>query len=178
METSILASASRVLWRYLEVAFTYPEPKTTGEHFGLIRCPLNFSQPVSRISFNRAEAKRPFSAANRELAISSDQILEGLLKDLNKSDLVSQVKSAIIESLPSGTPSEEQIAKQVFVCARTLQRRLSDESTSSCLGEVSGQVRPGCDIGAGRVILRTVNLVPARRVERRTYALRMRCSTS
>jgi AraC-like DNA-binding protein len=114
----------------IEVAFTYSEPKATAEHFGIFRCPLLFSQPVARISFSLADSLRPFTASNRELALNHDQILAGMIKDLTKSDLVSQVKRAIIDDLPSGTPSEELIAKQVFVSSRTLQRRLADESTN------------------------------------------------
>ena len=56
--------------------------------------------------------RRPFTAANRELAINSDQIVESMIKDLTQSDIISQVKRAIIDSLPSGTPSEEDIAKR------------------------------------------------------------------
>ena len=114
----------------VEVAFTYPEPKATGEHFAVFRCPLKFSQPASRLSFNSADVGRPFTASNRELAISSDQILEAMSKEQNQPDIVSQVKKAIIHNLPSGTPSEEDIAKLVFVSSRTLQRRLSDENTN------------------------------------------------
>jgi AraC-like DNA-binding protein len=114
----------------VEVAFTYPEPTATGEHFSVFRCPVKFSQPASRISFKLADVRRPFTAANRELAISSDQILEEMINDQNQSDIVSQVKRAIIDDLPSGTPSEENIAKRVFVSSRTLQRRLSDENTN------------------------------------------------
>jgi AraC-like DNA-binding protein len=114
----------------LEIAFTYPEPKNTGEHFGLFRCRVQFSQPVSRISFNSADALRPFTASNRELAINSDRILESMIKDLTRSDIISQVKRVIIENLPSGTPDQDGIAKQVFVSSRTLQRRLADENTN------------------------------------------------
>jgi len=114
----------------VEVAFTYPEPTATGEHFAVFRCPLKFSQPVSRISFDSADTLRPFMSANRELAISSDQILEGMINDLNQSDIIGQVKKAIIHDLPSGTPSEENIAKCLSVSSRTLQRRLSDENTN------------------------------------------------
>jgi AraC-like DNA-binding protein len=114
----------------VEVAFTYPEPMSTGNHFGVFRCPLTFSQPASKISFNSADARRPFTASNRELALNSDQILEGMINELKQSDIISRVKRAIIEELPSGTPSEEDIATRVFVSSRTLQRRLADESTN------------------------------------------------
>jgi AraC-like DNA-binding protein len=114
----------------VEIAFTYPEPKSTGDHFGVFRCPVKFSQSASRISFDAADARRPFTAANRELAVSGDQILEGVINELKSSDIISQVKRTIIDTLPSGTPSQDDIAKQVFVSSRTLQRRLADENTN------------------------------------------------
>lgn len=114
----------------VEVTFTYPEPKNTGDHFGLFRCPVKFSQPASRISFHSEDTERPFTAANRELAFSGDQILEGMINDLKNADIVSQVKRAIIDSLSSGTPKQDQIAKQISVSSRTLQRRLAEENTN------------------------------------------------
>ncbi len=114
----------------MEVAFTYPMPKNTGDYFGEFRCPLLFSQRVSRISFNIADARRPFTAANRELALNSDLILESMLNDLKEGNIISQVKRAILDQLPSGKLNEEDVAKRVFVSSRTLQRRLADESTN------------------------------------------------
>jgi len=114
----------------IEVAFTYPQPARTGDHFSMFRCPVKFGQPETKISFDKADLRRPLTAANRELAINSDQIVEGMINDLSRADIVSQVKRAIIDDLPSGTPSEEAIAKCVFVSGRTLQRRLSNENTN------------------------------------------------
>jgi len=93
------------------VAFTYPEPKHIGEHLGVLRCPLKFSAPTHRISFAASDTERNFTAANRDLALGNDQILDKMLKGLGKSDLVSKVKQAIVEHLPSGTPTEELIAR-------------------------------------------------------------------
>ena len=44
--------------------------------------------------------------------------------------MVSRVKTAIIEHLPSGAPSAETVAKDLYMSARTLHRRLSDLKTS------------------------------------------------
>lgn len=114
----------------VEVAFTYPEPPATGEHFGVFRCPLVFAQPVSRISFDLADTHRPFTDANRELALSNDRFLEEMINELQSPDLVTRVKRAIMDDLPSGTPSEEQVAGQVCVSSRTLQRKLAGEGTN------------------------------------------------
>ena len=114
----------------MEVAFTYPEPRHTGEHYGVLRCPLKFSEPTYRISFAVNDTKRLFTAANRDLARGNDQILDQMLKNLGNSDLVSQVKQAIVEQLPSGTPSEETIAQSVLTSSRTLNRRLVKEGTN------------------------------------------------
>ncbi|NQX89225.1 MAG: AraC family transcriptional regulator [Halioglobus sp.] len=114
----------------LDVGFTYPEPASLGDHFALFRCPVLFSQPVSRMTFNAADLKRPFTAANRELALSGDKILEEMISELQESDIISKIKRAIIDDLPSGTPGEEDIASRVFLSSRTLQRRLAEENTS------------------------------------------------
>jgi AraC-like DNA-binding protein len=114
----------------IEVAFTYPEPTATGNHFGVFRCPLLFSQPESRISFNIIDTQRPFTAANREMAVSNDQILDGMIKELNTSDIVTRAKREIVEHLPSGTPGAQDIAKRLFVSNRTLNRKLSEEDTN------------------------------------------------
>jgi len=114
----------------VEVAFSYPEPEALGEHFAVFRCPIKFSKPVSKISFSAADVRRPFTAVNRELAMSSDHILEGIIRELKESDIISRIKKAIIQDLPSGTPSEEDIARSVFLSGRTLQRRLAEENTS------------------------------------------------
>jgi AraC-like DNA-binding protein len=114
----------------VEIAFTHPEPKSAGDHFGVFRCTVKFHQPASRISFDMADAERPFTAANRELAVSGDRILEGMINELRESDIINQVKRAIIETLPSGTPSDEAIARQLLVSSRTLQRRLADKGTN------------------------------------------------
>lgn len=114
----------------VEIAFTYPKRKTRGDDYGVFRCPLKFSQPFAKISFDIADARRPFTATNRALAISGDEILEDMINDLKGSDIISQVKLSITDNLASGTPSKNEIAKQMFLSVRTLHRRLADEGTN------------------------------------------------
>jgi AraC-like DNA-binding protein len=114
----------------VEVAFTYAEPGHSGEHFAFFRCPLVFSANVSRLSFSKSDTERPFTTSNHDLARINDQVLDHLLSTLSAQDIVSKVKHAIVEHLPSGTPTEEDISKELFTSPRTLNRRLAEQETS------------------------------------------------
>jgi AraC-like DNA-binding protein len=114
----------------IEVAFTYPEPEDTSEYAAIFRCPLAFSQPVSRLSFSVDDTRRAFLTSNREIALGNDQILDSMLSELKGSSLASQVKHVIIECLPSGSPTEKDIVERLSMSGRTLQRKLSDEGTT------------------------------------------------
>jgi AraC-like DNA-binding protein len=114
----------------VEVWFQRPEPPCAGDYYGLFRSPISFGAEISAIVFARADVYRPLPATNRELARANDKILAAYLKELTEGDLISRVKRAITNELPSGSPSEEVIAKSLFMSPRTLQRKLSNEGTS------------------------------------------------
>ena len=144
-QTHFLAAQEDATWAYLirmcrvgagealdpvEVRFLHPAPSCPGDYYGLFRCPVHFGAPASEIRFALADVERPFSTANRELARANDRILTDFLSKLRKDDLIARVKAAIAEELPSGSPSEEAIAKDVFMSPRTLQRKLSAQGAS------------------------------------------------
>ena len=114
----------------LRVCFTYPEPTIPTRHAEVFRCPIVFDAPEWKVSFRNVDADAPFLASNRELARSNDQVLEQMSSKLRPDTLVSQVKLAILDELPSGTPPNERIAKLVGMSTRSLQRKLSEEHTS------------------------------------------------
>lgn len=114
----------------LRVEFTYPAPEHDSEYRALFRCPVAFGAPEWRLSFRASDVDRPFLASNRELALANDQVLDSMCKGLRQDDLASRVKLAMVHELPSGTPSEEAVAKAVSMSTRSLQRRLAEEATS------------------------------------------------
>jgi AraC-like DNA-binding protein len=91
---------------------------------------VRFDAARPELVLGSAQAEAPLPAASRELAIANDAILTDYLQTLDQSGVVSRVKTAIIEHLPSGTPSAEIIARDLYMSARTLHRRLSDARTS------------------------------------------------
>ncbi|MFY9975963.1 MAG: AraC family transcriptional regulator [Chromatiaceae bacterium] len=112
-----------------EVSFTHPAPDCRGDYFGLFRCPIRFDAAAPEFILDRARADAPLPTANRELALANDTILAAYVGELTAPDIVSRVKAAVVEHLPSGAPSAATVAKDLFMSARTLQRKLGDAGT-------------------------------------------------
>ena len=73
---------------------------------------------------------KQLTSSNPQLAQINDQVMLNYLADLDKEDIVQQVKVAIIDQLPSGNVTDETISKAVFTSQRSLQRRLSEKGTT------------------------------------------------
>lgn len=114
----------------LEIRYTTPAPASTAAQEKMFRCRVTFGAENWAIVLRGEDAARSFLASNRELAQSNDHVLESMLESLRQDDLVSRVKRAMVEELPSGTPSETRIAKAVSLSGRSLQRRLAEQRTS------------------------------------------------
>lgn len=114
----------------LEVCFHHDESACRAEYFGWFRCPVVFASSESRLTFDRKDVDRPLPASNRELAHANDRILASFVRDLTEDDLITRIKSALIEELPSGNPGDALIARAVYLSPRTMQRRLAEEGTS------------------------------------------------
>lgn len=112
-----------------EVRFQHSAPKCTGDYYAFFRCPVHFGTEASAILFARADVDRPLPASNKELALANDRILTDFLKKLHQDNLLTRVKTAIAEELPSGAPSEV-IAKSVYTSPRTLNRKLAALGTN------------------------------------------------
>ena len=114
----------------VEVRLRHPETPCKGDYARVFRCPVHFGAETSAILFSRADLDHPLPAANRELARANDQILSDFLAALTEDDLITQVKEALTHELPSGSPTDESIARTVHLSTRTLQRRLAAAGTS------------------------------------------------
>lgn len=114
----------------VEVRYTCPRPASTAAQEEMFRCRLAFDADEWCLAFRASDAARPFLASNRELAQCNDRVLEEVLQSLRQDDLVSRVKRAMVDELPSGTPSENRVARAVSLSGRSLQRRLAEQKTS------------------------------------------------
>ena len=94
------------------------------------RSPIKFESDQNTIGFNLETINNILPTANAKLARENDQIMTRYLSSLDKNDIVLQVKSRLIEYLPSGLANEVDIADAMHMSVRTLQRKLIMQKTN------------------------------------------------
>ncbi len=105
-------------------------PKDTKPFDAFFRCPIHYDADENALFFDHSELDQPLPMANPELARANDQVIIDYLNRQGDSDIVNKVRAGIIDSLPSGPPSQERIASLLNMSGRTLQRRLTDQAQS------------------------------------------------
>jgi AraC-like DNA-binding protein len=86
---------------------------------------------VNKIVFSKEDAEYPFVTYDENLWKIHEQALQVALDQKNKNISYSvKVQSALLQLLPSGKYSIEDIAEKLNVSKRTLQRNLSAENTN------------------------------------------------
>ncbi len=84
-----------------------------------------------QIVFRRQDAERPFLTANEAMWEGFEPALRRRLADLDASETLGQrVRAALLEALPGGHNSMDDVAEKLGLSKRTLQRRLRAESTT------------------------------------------------
>ena len=93
-------------------------------HFG---CRVRFKAGRNALSFRNGDLDRPFVTQNEELLKAIGAQLEADLQERNASaDVGEQVKHTLKRSLAGKRPTLQQVARELCMSVRTLQRRLTD----------------------------------------------------
>lgn len=86
---------------------------------------------IHAVTFSAADAHRPFLTANEAMWRTFEPDLRRRLADLDESaTFEDRVRASLLEALPAGESSMEQVARKLGVSKRTLQRRLHGEATT------------------------------------------------
>jgi AraC-like DNA-binding protein len=95
-------------------------------HFG---CPARFGADRNAIVFRARDLDRPFITHNTELVSALGKQLEADLKELEaerETDVEGQVKTTLKRSLAGRRPTLQNVARELGLSVRTLQRRLTE----------------------------------------------------
>ncbi|VWD59503.1 AraC family transcriptional regulator [Burkholderia lata] len=83
------------------------------------------------VTFSLADARRPFVTENNAMWAVFDPDLRRRLACLSaQASMTERVRAALLELIPSGLSSADDVAAKLIVTRRTLQRRLEEEHTS------------------------------------------------
>ena len=97
-------------------------------HENFFGCELKKGDSV-QICFSAEDAQRPFLTANTAMWEFFEGSLKQRLKDLNSdASAVDRVSAVLVELLPAGEVTIDQVASRLAMSKRTLQRRLTEEA--------------------------------------------------
>jgi AraC-like DNA-binding protein len=139
---AIITRMSRLVYgdhfRLQAVNFKHEKPADMKPYFEYFGCQLNFGQPENQLLIPLSMADEYLAGANSELAALNDQVITRRLALMDRDDIVSRVRSALMEQLPNGNVSDDSVAKSLHMTVRTMHRKLTevDQSFRSLMVDV------------------------------------------
>jgi AraC-like DNA-binding protein len=114
----------------VEVNFIHSQLACVEEYNSYFKAPVNFNADYDSFTLPADAVDRRLPIGNPHLATLSDQYIISYLEELEKNNIVERIKYAIIDMLPSGSVSDEKVARRLNMSTRTLQRKLQNEGTT------------------------------------------------
>jgi AraC-like DNA-binding protein len=116
--------------RPLALELRFPPPVDLQPYQDAFKCPLRFNTSANALLFARTDAISPLPTAHPLLAEVHQRLASEHLQRLDHAQTSSRVRAAIVRRLPNGEPRRTEIASELEMNERTLQRRLEAEGTS------------------------------------------------
>ena len=108
-----------------EVLLSHSVQTCAYEHY--FGCPVRDDEHSSGFTFALSTVRKKLSAVNLDLANENDRILAALDEHLTETKLTQR---EIYRSLPSGKTCAKDVARELALSPRTLQRKLKEEGTT------------------------------------------------
>lgn len=102
-------------------------PPCEGEFEAFFRAPVEYSAGENSLLFERHTIEAPLPSSNIQIARECDRIIDRYLAQLERDNVAAGTKAQLLLQLPSGSVTEESVAKALHLSVRTLQRRLAEE---------------------------------------------------
>lgn len=105
-------------------------PPCQQEFTEFFRAPIEYSADENSMLFDRSRIEASLPSRNIQIAMECERIIERYLAQLDRDNIAARIKAQLLVELPSGTVTEEDVAKSLHLSVRTMQRRLHEEGTS------------------------------------------------
>jgi AraC-like DNA-binding protein len=121
-----------------DVTLTLPEPLDAApwiEHYGPA---VRFGQPCNSFAISAKDADAPLTCSNPELVAIHEEVIERYLLKLDRDSVVNRIRLGLMDQLPSGRVTEDDMAGLLNMSTRTLHRKLREnkETFRSILSQV------------------------------------------
>lgn len=116
----------------LEVSLRRSKPKNTRLIDKFYGCPINYDFPGenNEIVFDIQDMSRRLMNANPEIAMVMESVITGYLERVDANDIASRVRRCVAKMLIYSEPSKQELADELNMAPRTLQRRLEEQGSS------------------------------------------------
>jgi AraC-like DNA-binding protein len=112
------------------VSFTHPKPSCSARFFEYFRCPVVFEAPANSLTLSIDAVDKRLPGSHTQLAELADQVMIEYLAKLDQNHMPQKVKAVIIDQLPSGNVTDENVARALYMSSRKLQRQLQSAGTT------------------------------------------------
>lgn len=103
------------------------QPQAWQDYFA---CPVSFTAEENQLIFKQDTLSAPLPTGNALLAQENDKLVENYLQRLQLEDITARVRNLLIELMPMGLMTLEDIAAELSMEPRTLQYQLQQQGTS------------------------------------------------
>jgi AraC-like DNA-binding protein len=105
-------------------------PKCAEKFSEFFKAPVQFNGDADAVYFDYQTVENFLPESNKELALANELIAIDYLSRLKSSDISIKAAKVLIDKLPDGAVTADQVANELHLSPRTLQRRLNKENTS------------------------------------------------
>ncbi|MDN5203718.1 AraC family transcriptional regulator ligand-binding domain-containing protein [Fulvivirgaceae bacterium BMA10] len=114
-----------------QIYFHYPRPQKINEYYRIFNCPISFGANTTEVVFHKKHLSLNTVEGNYSLLERLKSIAKETLSNLpNNNTFEQQVKKAILEKINIQFPSVMEVAENLHLTPRSLQRRLKAENSS------------------------------------------------
>ncbi|PAV48318.1 AraC family transcriptional regulator [Pseudomonas sp. HAR-UPW-AIA-41] len=115
----------------LQVHFQHTAPADTREHQRLFRCPVKFAQAQNALIFPKRLLTLPLGQADAQVRLMLDAYADRRLSEIEQGhSVLDRARALLARQLPEQGLELEQLAAQLALSPRTLQRRLREAGLS------------------------------------------------
>ncbi|TDG13944.1 AraC family transcriptional regulator [Seongchinamella unica] len=114
----------------VKVELERPPPEEPERWESMLASRVSFSCERTCMGWYRSDILEPLVTGDPALARANDEQTQAYLDSFLMHSTARDVVDKIVEHLPDGPPSQQQIAEALHVSNRTLQRKLKEEGTS------------------------------------------------